>query len=372
MKRKNHNKNTNWNDWTFWTVIGLVISISCFHYITPIKYYYLHELYRRLYYIPIIIAAFRYSLTGGITTSVAIGLIYLPHVVFQWRGSFLDNFVRFNEIILYLVVGGVAGFLSSRLRNETDRYKKTAERLEESYKKLEAQTFKLAEMESQLRAADRLAVLGELTASLAHEVRNPLGSIKGATDILKKRCPDDKTAQEFAGVLTKEVNRLNGVVENYLNLSRKVSDHHKHSNIAEIIRSVLTLIGPEIRKKQIKVEIDLPEEPLIARMKEVEVRQVFLNIILNALAALDPEGQIQIEGKIADDKIFVQVMDTGKGIPSDQLEKIFLPFYTTRKDGTGLGLAIVKRIMESCGGKIAVESEETKGTIFTLIFQKAK
>ncbi len=355
-----------------WTIVGLIIFISCFHYTTPIRYHYLHELYRRLYYIPIIIAAFRYSLTGGITTSVAIGLIYLPHVVFQWRGSFLDNFVRFNEIILYLVVGSVAGFLSLRFRNETDRYKKTAEKLEESYKKLEAQTFKLAEMESQLRAADRLAVLGELTASLAHEVRNPLSSIKGAANILKKRCPNDKTTQEFAGVLAKEVNRLNEVVENYLNLSRKVSDYQKHSDIREIIRSVLALVGPEIRKKQIKVEFDLPEEPLITYMEEVEVQQVFLNLILNALAALDPGGQIQIEGKIADGEISVQVKDTGKGIPANQLQSIFRPFYTTRKDGTGLGLAIVKRIMESSGGKIEVESKENKGTVFTLTFQKTK
>ena len=374
MSRKTNKKNTNinWNDWTLWTVIGLIISISCCHYTTPIKYYYLHELYRRLYYLPIIIAAFRYSLTGGITTSVAIGLIYLPHVVFQWRGSFLDNFVRFNEIILYIIVGGVAGFLSMRLRNKTDQYRRTAEELRESYKRLEVQTFKLAEMESQLRAADRLAVLGELTASLAHEVRNPLGSIKGATDILKKRCFEDKTTQEFAGVLAKEVDRLNRVVENYLNLSRKISAHPKYSNISEIIRSVLTLVGPEIRKKQIKVEVDLPEEPLMTHTEEVEVQQVFLNLILNALAALDSGGQIQIEGKATDREIFVQVMDTGKGIPSDKLEKIFLPFYTTRKNGTGLGLAIVKRIMESSGGRIEVESKENEGSIFTLTFKKAK
>ena len=284
----------------------------------------------------------------------------------------MDNLVRFNEIVLYLVVGGIAGLLSRRVQDERDRYKRTAEELEASYHKLEAKTLQLSDMESQLRAADRLAVLGELSASMAHEVRNPLGSIKGAVDILRKRCPKDKTAQEFSDLLSMEVDRLNRVVENYLEMGRKPSGYDERSNLEKTIESVLNLAGPEIRRKQVEVRCDFPDHPLIAPMHEIEVQQVFLNLILNALAAMNEKGHIYVQGEIRDEKIFIRVTDTGRGIPPDQLKEIFQPFYTSRKHGTGLGLAIVKRIMESCGGKVEVESEENKGTTFILIFQQAE
>ena len=261
---------------------------------------------------------------------------------------------------------------SQKVRNERDRYRKTAEKLEASYSKLEKQTAQLSDMEIQLRAADRLAVLGELSASLAHEVRNPLGSIKGAVDILRKRCPEDKTAQEFSDLLLKETDRLNRVVENYLEMGRKPSGHAEHCNLSEIVESVLRLVGPEIRRKRIGIQVDFPDEPLITPIQEVEVRQVFLNLILNALMAMEEEGHINIRGEITDEGIGITISDTGKGIPSSQVKEIFKPFYTSRKHGTGLGLAIVKRIMESYRGKIEVESEEDKGTTFTLIFHKAK
>ena len=103
-------------DWYLWAIIQLTIMVSLLHYITPTDYHHLHELYRRLYYLPIIIAAYRYGLGGGIATALVIVAIYLPHILFQWRGAFLDNLVRFNELILYLIIGTVAGLLSRKVQ----------------------------------------------------------------------------------------------------------------------------------------------------------------------------------------------------------------------------------------------------------------
>ena len=349
----------------------MVVIISALHYIIPTKYHHYHELFRRLYYLPIILAAYRFGLRGGLVTSVAVSLIYLPHVIFQWTGSFLSNLVRFTEIGLYIIVGSLAGFLSQRVQNERDRYKKTADKLEKSYKKLEAQTVQLSEMESQLRSADRLAVLGELSASLAHEVRNPLGSIKGASDILKKRCSEDKVVREFTNLLIKEVERLNKVVENYLGMARKTSEHTEKADLKKEIRSVLEILNHPIRKKQITVTWHSNDHPHIILMQDVEVRQVFLNILLNAISAVEKDGRIEIQTTMADGEVQVEIKDTGMGIEPEQLQKIFHPFFTSKEKGTGLGLAIVKRIMETHGGHIAVDSEMNTGTTVKLTFKLA-
>ena len=356
----------------FWMIIAIVVSITALHYFTPTHYHHLHEIYRRIYYLPIIIGAFRYDFYGGLITSLVVGLIYVPHVIFQWQGSIGDNLVRFMEIGLYLVVGCVSGLLSRRVRLEKDRYKEVAEKLSESYSKMEDQTRQLSEMEMQLRTADRLAVLGELSASLAHEVRNPLGSIKGAVDIISKRCSKDHTIQEFSSILRKEVTRLNTVVDNYLKIAHRSSGNTKRSALTEIIPSVVSLLGPEIAKRQVGVKIELPDSIFPVALTDVEAQQVFINLLLNALAAMDNGGSIIISGRSEGNKILVSIRDDGKGIPEKQLEKIFQPFYTSRRNGTGLGLAIVKRIMESAHGTIHVDSQVGVGSVLTLTFVKAE
>ncbi len=355
-------------DWYLWAVIQLTVMVTVLHYLTPTHFHHLHELYRRLYYFPIIIAAYRYGFNGGIATALSIVIVYLPHIIFQWKGSFLDNLVRFNEILLYLVIGAVAGYLSGKVQSEKNRYKKTAEELEVSLAKLRQQTAQLSDLESQLRAADRFAVLGELSASLAHELRNPMGSIRGAADILKKRCRQDDIVREFSELLSTEVERLNQVMENYLDLGRKPAGAEKQSDLANIIESVTALLEPQLRKKEVVLHVDLPPGDLVINMKDVEIRQVFLNILLNALDALSTRGRIGIHGELQDKTIIIKVSDSGDGIAPDKLSEIFVPFYTSRENGTGLGLAIVKRIMESSKGNISVESEENKGTSFSLTF----
>jgi two-component system sensor histidine kinase HydH len=355
----------------FGIIAMMVIVISVLHYTTPTEYHHYHELFRRLYYLPIIHAAYRYGFLGGVVTSVAVSFIYLPHVIFQWAGPFLGNLVRFTEIILYIIMGAIAGFLSGKVQKERDRYKTTADKLEASYQKLESQTIQLSEMESQLRTADRLAVLGELSASLAHEVRNPLGSIKGASDILKNRCSDDEVVQEFTQLLLKEVERLNRVVENYLGMAKKAPDHIEKADLTKEIQSVLEILGHTIRKNHIQISCRFAEQPQMILMQDVEVRQVFLNILLNAISAVEAHGRIEISTTLAEGEARVKIQDTGKGIEPEQLQKIFNPFFTSKEKGTGLGLAIVKRIMESHGGHIEVKSEKDRGTHVMLRFKLA-
>lgn len=349
-------------------IAAMILGVTFGHYTTPISHHHWHEIFRRLYYVPILVAALHYGFRGGLISSVAVGFIYLPHVVFQWSGPFLSNLIRFDEIVMFLLIGNLAGLLADRTRREKERYRKTAEALDQAYRNLKRQSEHVTELEYQLRSADRLAVLGELTASLAHEVRNPLGSIKGAADILKKRCKADQTSREFAGVLTDEVARLNRVVDNYLSLAGPQKDSRETSDAVASIKSVFQLTGPQIRKKRIRVITDWPGEAAEIPLSEVESRQIFLNLMLNALSEVDTGGEVRITVQKSDKTVRIDFADNGPGIAGEHIGMIFNPFFSTKKEGAGLGLAIVKRMVESRGGKIEVQSQPNQGTTFVLTF----
>ncbi len=361
---------------TWFVLIGvLILFVATLHYSTPTHLHYLHELYRGFFYIPIILAAFRFQFKGGLASAIAIIVIYLPHVVFQWGGDFLYNFSRFLEMVMYLVVGAVAGHLAERERNERKKYQQVATKLERSYEQLKVQSEKLAEIEEHLRASERLSVLGELTASLAHEVRNPLGSIWGVVEILKDECKKEGKDSEFTDILIEEVKRLNLIVENYLNLVRKPKLYIKNCNLREVVQSVIYLLNYKAKKQGIGLVIDFPDEPVFIKANENQLQQILINMILNSMAAIQDQGTITIKAEIIPLEVIpknytvsLSVIDTGHGIDPETKDKIFQPFFTTREAGTGLGLSIIKRIVDQNKWKIDVDSETGKGTTITIIF----
>lgn len=357
----------------------LIILIASLHYSTTIKLHYLHELYWTFFYIPIILAAFRFQFKGGIISAVIVIVLNLPHVVFQWGGDLLFNISRFLEMVIYIVVGAVAGHLAGGERKERKKYQQAATELEWSYEQLKVQSEQLAEMEEQLRASERLSILGELAASLAHEVRNPLGSIWGVVEILKDDCKKEGRISEFTEVLIQEVKRLNLVVENYLNLARQPKLHAKACNLLEIVQSVIYLLNYKARRQGIQLVTNFPDEPIWIKANESQLQQILINLILNSMAAILDKGTVTIRAEIRDfDQAVVpsarhnlarlSVIDTGHGIDPATKEKIFNPFFTTQTDGTGLGLSIVKRIVDQNKWKINVESEPGKGTAITITF----
>ena len=214
--------------------------------------------------------------------------------------------------------------------------------------------------------------MGELTASLAHEVRNPLGSIRGAAEILRKRCRQDATSREFARVLTDEVNRLNQVVDRYLSLTPASPRSEGTADVKAALKSVIYMLSPQFRKKQISLETEWPADPVLIPLTEVEARQVFLNLMLNSIAVLDAHHKIRVQVRMEDSRIMILFSDNGPGISEAHIKMIFTPFFTTKKQGSGLGLAIVKRIIESKKGEITVRSRAGLETVFTITFPEGQ
>jgi two-component system sensor histidine kinase HydH len=350
---------------------AFIIGISILHYTTPLTLPMLHDIFQRLYYIPIILAAFWFGFRGGIGCALIVSIVYAPHILFQWSGHINMELEKYLEIVLYNIVGGITGFLSGREQMRGQQLQQTARGLEKSYEKLQSQAELIMEIEGQLRKAERLSTIGELAAVLAHEIRNPLGSIQGTTEILKDDYRPGDSKYEFLEILLKESKRLNHVVEDFLRLARPQPVTMMDCDVVEELRNIITLVSAEARKQDISLELK-SERPDVVQGDPEKLRQAFLNIILNALQAAAPGGSVVITASRleAEDEggswIELRFADSGAGVPPDAMDKIFEPFYTTKEGGTGLGLAITRKIVESHGGSIDLESGPEHGTIFRI------
>jgi PAS domain S-box-containing protein len=228
-------------------------------------------------------------------------------------------------------------------------------------------------LQEQLAQAEKLTALGRFTANVAHEIRNPLTSVGGFARRLNKTIPEGTKEKEYATFIITEVKRLEGILKNVLSYSRESSPRLEKHNIHEIIDRVLMMNEEMLMEKSIRVQKSYGDVTSIF-IDADQVLEVLENLVLNAIDAISEGGNLNISTAIKQKRGFpylnVRIEDTGEGIPDEQLEIIFEPFYTTKvtEKGTGLGLSISKKIMEALGGVIYIESEVGKGSIVNLYF----
>ncbi|HID95222.1 MAG TPA: GAF domain-containing protein [Candidatus Latescibacteria bacterium] len=219
--------------------------------------------------------------------------------------------------------------------------------------------------ERELMRSEKLAALGELSAGIAHEVRNPLGIISGSAETLKKKI-DVKTRDELIQFIIDETRRLDGLLSNFLDFARPRRPNLQRCNLLEIAEDSVALISKRARDQGVTVEKDYDRNLPPLLLDPVQIKQVLINLELNALEAMkyNNEGTLGIGVKKGNGRVTIKVSDTGKGVSPEIQQKIYDPFFTTKENGIGLGLSIVHRIVESYGGTISLSSEEGKGTTF--------
>jgi len=339
-----------------------IIGISLLHYFTPLHLHYLHDIFQRFYYLPIILAALWFGFRGGLICSLIVSIVYAPHIFFQWGGGLTLEMEKYLEIVMYNVVGGVTGFLAQRERARSMELQRTAEGLEESYKKLQTQSERIIVIEEQLRRAEKLSTLGEMAAVLAHEIRNPLGSIRGTAEILRDDYRPGDPKHEFIEIQIKETERLNRVVEEFLAMARPQPTEMGRCSLRDELETIVTLTANDARVREITLVLEPPADALAVKADGEKLRQAFLNIVINALQATPAGGTVTITAEKSDSMYELRFSDTGPGIEPEVLFKIFEPFFTTKTDGTGLGLAITRKIIEAHGGDLEMESEVGQGT----------
>jgi signal transduction histidine kinase len=227
----------------------------------------------------------------------------------------------------------------------------------------------LKRSKSYIRRADRLASLGTLTAGLAHEIRNPLVAIKTLTQLLPDRLDDEEFREQFLKIASGEVDRISSLVNELLNFARPSDPKLGSENINAILDGMILLVSTETKKKQITVFKSYTSDLPPIQIDPEQIKQVFLNILLNAITATSENGQIIVKTRSftkpgGEPYIQIEFTDTGCGIPKEHLEDIFNPFFTTKTTGSGLGLSISNQIVQDHRGYIDVESQLDKGTSF--------
>jgi two-component system sensor histidine kinase HydH len=226
----------------------------------------------------------------------------------------------------------------------------------------------IRDLQEKVRRSERLASLGRLAAGVAHEIRNPLSSIRGFAQYFMNRLKGHEEEQGYASVMVKEVDRLNRVVTDLLDFARPKEPRREPHHLGNILSHSIKLLEPELKKKGVQVEEEYESDIPPVLVDRDQLSQAFLNLLLNSVESIEGGGRIRISLKKGYNQngAEVAVSDTGRGIPPEDLGRVFEPFFTTKRGGTGLGLAIVHQIVESHGGEITVESTERVGTTFRI------
>lgn len=238
----------------------------------------------------------------------------------------------------------------------------------------------IRDLEEEMRRKDWLASLGEMSAGMAHEIRNPLGALAGAMQMLRRDATGDETNGRLMDIAIREATRLDNIITEFLQYARPPALNLAEHDLNKVLAETLDLVQHEARaRSNIKIVTTLADETLAAQVDQDQLRQVFWNMATNAFDAMPEGGQltiatscrhIDVAGRKSD-VIEIAFQDTGEGIPKQNLDKIFLPFFTTKKEGSGLGLAAVHRIVDLHGGWIKVDSRAGHGSRFVVCMPRS-
>jgi two-component system, NtrC family, sensor histidine kinase HydH len=266
------------------------------------------------------------------------------------------------QLVLRCVVMLLSGFLAHQLaeatRIQARKYQAAAEQLSEANRSLK-------EAEAAMRRSERLAALGQLSAGLAHELRNPLGTVKASAELLSRSVEaNNEVAREMAGFISSEVDRTNALVTRFLDFARPLALRLEETDLAQLIDQAVAELGQHAPPFDLAIYKNYsPDIPPFLLDRQL-IERVIYNLLLNAAQASPPGGSITVKTRQLDGTVEVAVIDRGSGIAPKHIESIFNPFFTTKSSGVGLGLAIVSKIVDEHQGRITVESEQGAGTVF--------
>ena len=351
-------------------VLAMILVISALHYLTPhggvhdhishttsVPWYAnLHGIYRRLYYFPIILAAFRGRLRGGAGAALLVVAFYIPHATGRIGHDPGTAMEKFLEMALYLGVGVLTGVLVGRIDAARARLQHIAEDLRAALAEKTA-------VEAELVRSARLAAVGRLSAGLAHEIRNPLASIQGSAEVLSDDFPPDHPKGGLFRIMLAETARLNQVLTRFLTYARSEPGKRERFDLVAEAEAVRQLLAHQPDTPSLTVE---GPKTLPAVGDREQIRQVLLNLVLNAAAAAGPDGQVTIVVAGADGQATCRVVDSGPGFSVAARENFGTPFFSTKQEGTGLGLATSLRIVEDLGGALQIDTDHGPGGCIVL------
>ena len=226
----------------------------------------------------------------------------------------------------------------------------------------------IRDLEEQVRQSEKLAAVGRLAAGVAHEVRNPLSSMRGLARFLARDMDEASREAEYLKVMVGEIDRINRVVTGLLDFARPRQPELTSVDINDLVRHTLGLVADDARHQAVVIHEDLAADPLKALADRDLAIQAVLNVLLNGIEAMPDGGRLEIRTYAESEQAVISIEDSGPGVSPEDRSRLFDPFYTTKKSGTGLGLALVARIMEAHHGRVVIGGQVGQGTIFSLYF----
>jgi signal transduction histidine kinase len=330
--------------------------------------------YYPIYFVPVITAAFYFGPAATLLWTLTASAAYLSYLYPALNDYSIDAAgytVLAIRIFFFFLVGMVVNRVVVAYREQSNSYQQLAEQLTDTNRALER-------AHAETRRSERLAALGQLTAGLAHEIRNPLGIIKGSAEMLNQKLASaNPLAAELSGYISSEVNRLSALVSRFLDFARPLQADTHPQDVTEILERALRPVEEQWQGGRVTVERayekDLPPVPLDATLCE----QVFVNLVQNAFDAMGEQGgilRLEVAGRRNENGggVEVRIQDSGPGIAPELREQIFNPFVTTKSTGVGLGLSIVSQIMDEHHGTIRLLDTSGHGAGFGLFFPLSK
>jgi len=359
----------------FWIVAALMAVLTLVYYAgyTPLANLgsfftdaFPHDLHRTLFLIPIIYAALTFRVRGALGASFICLCVVLPRTFYS---PYTDPLVR---PLLFVLFTALLGVLTAMLIDQVEKEEKAHVELNIAHQELSTYVQQLKESQDQLIQAEKLTSLGQMAASIAHEINNPLAGVLVYTQLLSKKVIGDAFKKEEAlGYLSKmesEVGRCSRIIRDLLDFARQTEPMLRLVDVNKVVEQVLALVGHQAQLQNVEVVKEFTPSLPNVMADFNQLQRVFTNLILHAIQAMADGGRLLLRTSVVDSQIKVDVQDTGYGIPRENLSKLFTPFFTTKErgKGVGLGLAVVHGIIERHKGKIKVQSEVGKGSTFSV------
>lgn len=333
--------------WWFAAIVGSVGVISALHYFTSYHSVPLHEVFQRLYYLPIVVAAVIYGARGGVAVAGLSALLFVPHVIFDWHAWPVFQTGQYAEIVIFVLVGGVTGFLADRLRAQRDRCQQTAIQLDETCHRLEAS------IEERLRA-DRLVTIGRVASGIAHEIRNPLGGLLGSLEILGADVPHGHPKAEFLAIARNQIERLNRVVSDFLDFAHPPVPATRPADLNAVVEAAVRLAAPALALRGTTLHVDTVKAPPPVEVDVDQVERALLNLILDETPIPHGAGlQVTTDHSGQSARIVVSRPVSASG-PSRNVTELFEPFHESGQSA-GLALATARRLIENQRGTLRAE-----------------
>lgn len=310
---------------------------------------------RPLYSLPVALSALLDGWRGGVAAAAlaSIAIFIVPGVAASVANSAVGS-------LALVCLGLLVGFIFERERRQRNHFQETTAKLSSVYEKVQANF-------EGMKRVERLSALGQLSAGLAHEIRNPLASISGAAAILQRNENLTPKHTKCIDIILSECHRLNGLLTNFLDFARPPAPHFQTINLDSVLDNVLALANHGIRGKMVHCEKRIqPNLPTLEGDAE-QLEQVLLNLMINAIEA-SPNGEsVVLSAQAEDGRVVVRVIDRGHGVPPAHIDRLFDPFFTTKEHGTGLGLPVAHQIMTQMGGTLLAQRGAERGMMFSVV-----